>query len=150
MSLAPDLVQLDEDAYRNPSELPSGSVLVVGSGQTGCQIAEELHLAGRSVFLACGRAPWAPRRIGDRDLVWWLVNSGYVDEPAESLPNPAARLAANVQATGHGGDHDLHYRTLQRLGVKLLGRFLGARMAGTPGSPPIWANRSPGETSATR
>jgi putative flavoprotein involved in K+ transport len=146
ISLPPDLVQLDADAYRSPSELPSGPILVVGSGQTGCQIAEELHLAGRSVFLACGRAPWAPRRIGDRDPVWWLVNSGYVDEPAESLPNPAARLAANVQATGHGGGHDLHYRTLQRLGVKVLGHFLGAdgrhaRFATDLGESVAWGDK---------
>jgi putative flavoprotein involved in K+ transport len=56
--------------YRNPSELPAGPVLVVGSGQSGCQIAEELHEAGRDVFLACGRAPWVQRRIGDHDAAW--------------------------------------------------------------------------------
>jgi putative flavoprotein involved in K+ transport len=125
-TLPEDLPQLDAEGYRNPSELPPGPVLVIGSGQTGCQIAEELHLAGRSVFLACGRAPWAPRRIGGRDLVWWLVQSGYVEASASSLPNPEARLAANVQASGHGGGHDLHYRTLQQLGVTLLGHFAGA------------------------
>jgi putative flavoprotein involved in K+ transport len=125
-TLPPDLLQLDVEAYRNSAELPPGPVLVVGSGQSGCQIAEELHEAGRQVFLACGRAGWAPRRIADRDLFWWLRETGDLDEPLGSLPSPAARLFANVQATGHGGGHDLHYRTLQRIGVILLGHFLGA------------------------
>jgi putative flavoprotein involved in K+ transport len=125
-SLPRDLTQLDAEEYRSPSELPSGPVLVIGSGQTGCQLAEELNQSGRDVFLSCGRAPWAPRRLGDRDLVWWLVMSGYLEATAASLPSPEARLAANVQASGHGGGHDLHYRVLQHLGVTLLGHFAGA------------------------
>jgi putative flavoprotein involved in K+ transport len=125
-TLPADLLQIDVEDYRNPARLPPGPVLMVGSGQSGCQIAEELHLAGRQVFLACGRAPWAPRRIGDHDLVWWLVETGFFDAPLSSLPSPAARLAANPQATGNGGGHDLHYRTLRKLGITLLGHFLGA------------------------
>src|SRR5690349_24238648 len=50
------------------SRLPKGNVIIVGGGQTGCQMAEELHDAGRRVFLSCGRAPWAPRRFGGHDL----------------------------------------------------------------------------------
>ena len=125
-TLPEDLHQIDVEDYRNPAELPSGPVLVVGSGQSGCQIAEELHQAGREVFLACGRAPWFPRRLGDRDLSWWALETGFLDAPLSSLPSPAARLAANVQASGVGGGHDLHYRTLQKMGVTLLGHFLGA------------------------
>ena len=106
--------------------LPAGGVLVVGSGQSGCQIAEELHEAGRDVVLACGRAPWAPRRLGGRDLVWWLVETGFLEAPVDSLPAPEARLFANVLATGHGGGRDLHLRTLQAQGVTLAGHFLGA------------------------
>ena len=83
-------------------------------------------MAGREVFLACGRAPWFPRRLGDRDLSWWALETGFLDAPLSSLARPAARLAANVQATGAGGGHDLHYRTLRKLGVTLLGHFLGA------------------------
>jgi putative flavoprotein involved in K+ transport len=125
-ALPAGLLQIDVEDYRNPAELPPGPLLVIGSGQSGCQIAEELHEAGRGVFLACGRAGWAPRRIGDRDLFWWLLEVGDLDDPLTSLASPAARLAANVQATGHGGGHDLHYRTLRRMGVTLLGHFLGA------------------------
>jgi putative flavoprotein involved in K+ transport len=124
-TLPADLLQVDVEDYRNPSQLPPGPVLVVGSGQSGCQIAEELHEAGREVFLACGRAGWAPRRIGDHDLFWWLLEAGDLDDRVDSLAEPTARLAANLQATGHGGGHDLHYRTLQQMGVTLLGHFLG-------------------------
>jgi putative flavoprotein involved in K+ transport len=124
--LPPELLKVDVEDYRNPGELPPGKVLVVGSGQSGCQIAEELHQAGREVILACGRAGWMPRRIGDHDLAWWLLEAGDLDDTVESLPDPTARLAANVQASGRDGGHDLHYRTLQRMGVTLAGHFLGA------------------------
>jgi putative flavoprotein involved in K+ transport len=125
-ALPEDLHRIDVDQYRNPADLPPGPVLVVGSGQSGCQVAEELHTDGRDVFLACGRAPWFPRRLGDRDLAWWALETGFLDAPLDSLPSPAERLAANVQATGAGGGHDLHYRTLRKMGVTLLGHFLGA------------------------
>ena len=122
----PDLLQIDVEDYRNPDELAPGGVLVVGSGQSGCQISEELHEAGREVFLACGRAGWGPRRLGDHDLFWWLSEAGDLDDRTDSLPDKAARLGANLQASGHHGGHDLHYRTLRAMGVTLLGRFLGA------------------------
>jgi putative flavoprotein involved in K+ transport len=126
-TLPADLPTIDAEGYRNPGELPAGAVLVIGAGQTGCQIAEELHDAGRETFLSCGRAPWLPRRIGDRDFAWWAVETGYLETPVGSLPGPAARLAANLLATGHDGGRDLHLRTLHAKGVTLLGRFLGAR-----------------------
>jgi putative flavoprotein involved in K+ transport len=125
-TLPPGLLQIDVDTYRDPSVLPPGKVLVVGSGQSGCQIAEELLEAGREVFLACGRAPWAPRRLGERDIFWWVIETGFLDQPVSALPAPAARLAANFQATGHGGGHDLNVRTLRQAGVTLLGHLLGA------------------------
>jgi putative flavoprotein involved in K+ transport len=101
-------------------------VLVIGSGQTGCQIAEELNEAGRDVFLSCGRAPWLPRRIGGRDLLWWWAETGFAEMPVDALPAPTARLNANLLATGRNGGHDLHLRTLRAAGVTLLGHFVGA------------------------
>src|SRR5262249_4999606 len=82
--------QLDADDYRNPRELPPGRVLVIGSGQTGCQIAEELIEAGRDVLLSCGRAPWLPRRIGGRDFAWWWAETGFAEMPVDALPAPTA------------------------------------------------------------
>jgi putative flavoprotein involved in K+ transport len=125
-SLPHDLLQLDVDDYTEPADLPAGPVLVVGSGQSGGQIAEELHLAGREVVLACGRVPWITRRVGDQDAVWWLLETGFLDAGVDDLPTPGARLAGNVLTTGHGGGRrDLHLRTLQALGVRLAGHLEG-------------------------
>jgi pyridine nucleotide-disulfide oxidoreductase len=118
--------QLLAEEYSCPDALEQGAVLIVGSGQTGCQLAEELHATGRKVFLSCGRAPWAPRRMGGRDLVWWIVETGWWQRKLSDLPSPAGRLLSNPLATGHGGGHDLHLRTLHEQGVELLGRFSGA------------------------
>ena len=149
-TLPADLLQIDVEDYRNAADLPAGPVLVVGSGQSGCQIAEELCEAGRETFLACGRAGWAPRRIGDRDLFWWAVETGDMDDLLGSLPDPGARLGANLQASGHGGGHDLHYRTLQKMGVTLLGHLIGAegrraRFAPDLGASVAWGDQRNGE-----
>src|SRR5262245_8748012 len=120
------LLVIDATAYTNPSALPDGEVLVIGSGQTGVQLAEELHLAGRGVTIACGRAPWVPRRLGDLDAVTWLTRAGFYDQPSSVLPDPEARLIANVQLSGASGGHDLHYRILQAMGVRLAGHLAGA------------------------
>ncbi|MFL5737674.1 MAG: NAD(P)-binding domain-containing protein, partial [Actinomycetota bacterium] len=125
-SLPPSVDQIDVEGYSEPAALPDGDVLIVGSGQSGCQIAEELLDAGREVVLSCGRAPWGPRRVNGRDTVWWSVESGFLDAPGASLPSPDARLFANVLASGHGGGHDLHLRVLRERGVTLAGHFLGA------------------------
>src|SRR5579864_3796659 len=120
------VTQILAEEYRNPSALEPGAVLIVGSGQTGCQIAEELHAAGRKVLLSCGRCPWAPRRMGGRDLVWWIIESGFWARTPEQLPSPAARLFGNPQCSGHDGGHDLNYRTLHAQGIELVGRYVGA------------------------
>lgn len=125
-SLPVDIVQLDLTGYRNPGALPPGAVLVIGSGQSGVQLAAELREDGRRVVLACGRAPWVPRRIAGRDIFWWLIESGFFDQPVSALPSPAARLQSNPLTTGHHGGQDLHLRVLRQLGVELAGRFLGA------------------------
>jgi putative flavoprotein involved in K+ transport len=119
------LLVLDATGYVRPEDLPDGEVLVIGSGQTGVQLAEELHRAGRGVTLACGRAPWLPRRLGGRAINTWPTRCGFYDQPASSLASPAERLAANVQTSGAGGGRDLHYRTLQAMGVRLAGRLAG-------------------------
>lgn len=114
------------EEYGHPNAIPPGAVLIVGSGQTGCQLAEELHQAGRKVFLSCGRAPWAPRRMGGHDLVWWIIETGWWQRKLSDLPSPAGRLVSNPLATGHGGGRDLHLRTLHAMGVELVGRYRGA------------------------
>ena len=125
--LPPSLTTIDAEGYTNPEGLPPGKVLVVGSGQTGCQIAEELVEAGRDTYLACGRAPWIPRRLGGRDTIAWIDETPFLETALVDLPSPMARLGANPQANGRRGGHDLHYRTLQASGVVLLGHHLGAQ-----------------------
>lgn len=75
--------------------------------------------------LACGRTSWLPRRVDGRDIVTWLNETTFFDTPLSALPSPLARLTGNPQLTGRGGGHDLHYRTLQKNGVQLLGRLVG-------------------------
>lgn len=116
---------IDARQYRNAAALGDGKVLVVGSGQTGIQIVEDLHLAGREVYLSCGRAPVAPRVLGGEDVVFWLLRSGFLDQRVEELPSPMARLVANVQSVGSADGHDLNFRVLQARGVPLLGRLSG-------------------------
>ena len=123
--LSPATAVLDVATYRSPTAVPDGSVLVVGSGQSACQIAEELVLAGREVVMACGRAPWFYRRLEGRDLFDWLMASDFYEQRPDQLASPAARHGANVQASGARGGHDVHYRTLAALGVRLVGHLVG-------------------------
>jgi putative flavoprotein involved in K+ transport len=116
---------IDAEGYRSPEALPPGRVLVVGSGQTGCQIAEELHEADRDVVLASGRAPWVPRRLEGRDIVKWMAQTSFMHHTAADLPSPMARLVSNLLVSGQGGGHDLNWRTLQAAGVTLAGHFRG-------------------------
>ena len=124
--LPANVTQVLAEDYRSPASLAPGTVVIIGGGQTGCQLAEELHQAGRKVFVSCGRCPWAPRRMGGHDLVWWVIESGFWNRTPADLPSPAARLIGNVLSTGHGGGHDLNYRILREMGVELVGRFAGA------------------------
>lgn len=120
----PGLQVLDADEYRNPSQLPPGRVLILGSGQTGVQLAEDLQLAGREVFVACGRAAWGPRRLDGLDTVTWLARTSWFELPLARLPNPRLRLLGNILLSGFAGGHDLNYRVLQKMGVTLLGHVL--------------------------
>ena len=145
-TLPSDLLAIDVEDYRNASALPPGPILVVGSGQSGCQLAEELRDAGREVVLACGKAVWVPRRLSGRDIFHWLVEIGFMEAPVESLPSPMARLAANPTATGHAGGHDLDLRILRAKGVILAGHFLGAsnhevRFAGDLAESVAWGDQ---------
>jgi putative flavoprotein involved in K+ transport len=120
-----DVFQLHTSAYRRPEQLPDGGVLVVGSGQSGCQIADELLHAGREVYLAVGRCPWIPRRYRGREIVHWLVETGITDQTVDTLPSPAARLSCNPPVSGNDGGHDCHPRWLEGRGATLLGKVQG-------------------------
>lgn len=122
-----DIFQLHSGQYRNPDQLPEGAVLVIGSGQSGIQIAEELYHNGRKVCLCIGSAPRLPRRYRGKDIISWLVDTGFVDQTVDQLPSPKARLAGNPQLTGRDGGHSLNLHQFSRDGVMLLGHIAGAQ-----------------------
>ncbi len=118
--------QIHTDAYRRPDQLPDGGVLVVGSGQSGCQIAEELRDSGRDVYLSTSGCAWYPRRYRGRDNVRWRDVMGFFDVLVETLPSLKARFASAPIQTGRDGGRDINLRTLAAKGVVLAGHFAGA------------------------
>ncbi|MDX6231992.1 MAG: putative flavoprotein involved in transport, partial [Nocardioidaceae bacterium] len=122
--LARRLFQIHTRDYRSAAQLPDGAVLVIGSAQSGSQIAEDLALAGRRVYLSTsrvGRYPWMYR---GRQLIGWLVDCGFWDQRPEDLPSLAdTRLPIPVVASG---GRSLDLRILARLGVTPFGRFESA------------------------
>ena len=115
--------QLGSDEYRNPDMLPPGAVLVVGTGQSGCQIAEELYLAGRKVYLSVGSSGRVPRRYRGKDITFGLNQIGWFDRTVEKLPSPKAKFAGNPHVTGAHGGHSLNLHQFARDGVVLLGHL---------------------------
>jgi putative flavoprotein involved in K+ transport len=119
-ALSRSILQLHTAEYRSAGELPAGAVLVVGGGQSGVQIAEDLLHAGRAVLLATSAVGRLPRRYRGRDSFAWLVDDGFFDERSEE-----ATAGPNPQISGGAGGHTLSYQHLERLGAVLLGGLAG-------------------------
>jgi len=118
--------QVHSGEYRNPAALPPGGVLVVGSGQSGAQIAEDLQLAGRQVHVAVGSAPRVARRYRGRDVVAWLDDMGYYRRGINEFADAdAVRFRANHYVTGRDGGHDIDLRAFALAGMRLYGRVSG-------------------------
>ena len=123
--LPASVLQLDARHYRNPAQLPPGPVLVVGSGQSGAQIAEDLHLAGRRVHLSVGSAPRSPRRYRGKDVVDWLDRMGYYAMPISEHADPrAVRGKTNHYLTGRDGGREIDLRQRALEGMVLHGRLV--------------------------
>jgi putative flavoprotein involved in K+ transport len=119
-----DVLQLHSCDYRNQAALPPGDVMVVGTGQSGCQIAEDLHLAGRRVHLCVGSAPRTARRYRGKDVVEWLDAMGYYRMPVHEHPlKERVRAKANHYVTGRDGGRDIDLRKFATEGMKLYGRL---------------------------
>jgi putative flavoprotein involved in K+ transport len=122
---AEHIFQVHSSDYKNGSMLPPGEVLVVGSGQSGCQIAEDLHLEGRKVHLCVGSAPRTARRYRGRDVVDWLHDMGYYNKPVHEHPlKERVRAKANHYVTGRDGGRDIDLRKFATEGMQLYGRLL--------------------------
>lgn len=120
--LNPDILQLHSSDYKNPQSVPEGEVLVVGSGQSGCQIAEDLHLAGKKVHLCVGGAPRSPRQYRGKDVVDWLDQLGYYDLTIANHPDKEnVRTKTNHYVTGRSGGHEIDLRTFALEGMQLYG-----------------------------
>lgn len=128
--LPPGMPQIHTDEYENAESLPEGAVLVVGSGQSGCQIAEELNQAGREVYLCVGGSGRIPRRHRGRDTAWWLDRMGFADQTVDMLPSPEMQFSSSNHLTGKDGGRDLNLHQFARDGIVLLGRLEGAEGEG--------------------
>ena len=150
-ALSPKLTQLHSSSYRNPYSLPAGPVLVVGSGQSGAQIAEDLHLAGREAHLSVGSAPRVARFYRGRDSVAWLEDMGHYDMAIDEHPEGlAARKEPNHYVTGRDGGHDIDLRALARDGMHLHGRLTGLDREGLSFAGDLAANLDAADATAER
>jgi putative flavoprotein involved in K+ transport len=120
--LDPGVAQFHSEQYRNADQLPDGAVLVVGTGQSGAQIAEDLHLAGRRVHLAVGSAPRVARSYRGRDCMTWLSDMGLYDKAAPEYPGGKAAIEkTNHYVTGRDGGRDIDLRRFAAEGMQLYG-----------------------------
>jgi len=123
--VVPDIVpesaaihQMHSAAYRNPEQLPAGGVMVVGSGSSGVQIADELNRAGRKVWLSVGPHDRPPRRYRGRDNVWWLGVMGKWD----AVTPPEGAEHVTIAVSGARGGETIDFRRLAEQGITLVGR----------------------------
>lgn len=145
--------QLHSHDYRRPEQVARGAVLVVGTGQSGTQIAEELHAAGREVHLAVSKCFGVPRRYRGKDIGWWLVNTylhgaevGVGFPTVADLPSPAARFACHPIVSGKDGGHDINLRDFARRGIRLYGGVESADGATVRFSDDLAARLTAGDT----
>ena len=122
-NLSSEILQLHSSEYHNPEALPEGAVLVVGSAQSGCQIAEELYQSGRKVYLSVSSAARVPRRYRGKDITQWLDDLGFYDRTADQLPSPKAKFGGSLHGTGKDGGHTINLHQFARDGVVLLGHI---------------------------
>ena len=125
-SLSRSISQIHSADYKNPASLAQGGVLVVGSGQSGAQIAEELYEAGKTVWLSVGNAGRRPRRYRGRDSSWWNYTMGSFDKTIENVESiDDARYGASSHTSGAKGGHDIYLREMAKNGVTLVGPVTG-------------------------
>ena len=124
------ITQLHTRDYQRPENIPEGKCLVVGTGQSGVQLMEDLRIAGRDVALAVGPAPRSPRMYRGRDATDWLHEMGYYERTIDQQPDPRATEAkTNHYMSGRDGGHEIDLRQFALDGLQLYGSVTG--MEGT-------------------
>lgn len=126
-NLSSEIQQLHSSEYHNPNGLPAGVVLVVGSAQSGAQIAEELYQSGRKAYLSVSSAGRLPRRYRGKDITRWMDKMGFYDRTVDQLPSPKAKFAGSAHGTGKGGGHTINLHQFAKDGVVLLGHIQSAQ-----------------------
>jgi putative flavoprotein involved in K+ transport len=116
-----NIFQVHSSAYRNSNQLPPGAVLVVGSGASGCQIADDLQQSGRQVYLSVGRHSRTPRRYRGKDFAYWGAALKRPEQIVDTVP-VNVRKGAEVLLTGANGGYDVDLRSMNARGIVLLGR----------------------------
>jgi putative flavoprotein involved in K+ transport len=120
--------QLSTRSYRNPAQLADGGVLVVGGSATGVQLAQEIQRSGRPVTLAVGEHVRLPRVHRGRDIQWWMLASGVLDQRIDEVDEPErARRVPSPQLVGTPERATLDLNALQAEGVEVVGRLAGIR-----------------------
>jgi len=125
--LPAEINQLHSSEYSNAEALPAGAVLVVGSAQSGCQIAEELYQSGRKVYLSVSGAGRLPRRYRRKDVTRWMDEIGFYDRTVDKVPSPKAKFAGSAHGTGKDGGHTINLHQFAKDGVVLLGHIQSAQ-----------------------
>jgi putative flavoprotein involved in K+ transport len=121
-----DTAQVHTADYRSPAGLPPGAIVIVGSGQSGCQIAEDLLSAGRTVYLCTSRVGRAPRRYRGREFLAWWIDMGFLDVRYASLEDKSISRASQPQISGLGRHgHTVSLQSLAGQGAVILGRLVG-------------------------
>ena len=115
--------QLHAEEYKNCGQAADGSVLVVGSGQTGCQIVEDFLRAGRKIYLCVAQTGRLLRRYRGYDSMIWLRATGNLDRTPDMLDDPARRFVGDPHLTGRDGGSTVSLHDFRRRGVTLLGRL---------------------------
>ena len=121
-----NIFQVHSSAYRNPTQLPPGAVLVVGSGASGCQIADDLHQSGRQVYLSVGYHNRVPRRYRGKDFAYWGAALKRTEQIVDTVPLNV-RKGAEVLLTGANGGYDVDLRSMAARGIVLLSHSQGIK-----------------------
>jgi len=125
-SLPADIQSVTPHQYRNPEQLDSGGVMVVGASATGLQLAEEIHRSGRPVTIAVGEHVRMPRIYRGRDILWWLDRVGISDERYDEVDDVArARRLPSPQLVGTREKTTLDLNAMTAKGMRLVGRLMG-------------------------
>lgn len=149
-TLPASIRQVAASEYRNPEALSEGAVLVVGTGQSGFQIAEELHDSGRQVYLSTSGCARTPFRYRGHDVIWWLTRIGFFDRTIDQLPSPMAKFGCSPHVSSKHGGKDINLPQFARQGMILLGHLERIQGQQVTLAPDLQQNVAKAEAFATQ